>query len=375
MRITLVIPSLDRGGAERVLSELANYLVRKNHHVTLVTLSSPSCQPSYPLDPRVVLHQTHSFSAVTARPITRVIDAFGRLYKLRKAILASRPQVVLSFIDVMNITTLLAMKGTKIPTIVAERVDPNHHRIPRPYDWLRRKIYPQSFRLVVQTNDALGYFSKALQKKSKIIANPSFFPSSSGKIILQDPKVILSVGRLVPQKDHVTLIQAMAKVITRFPAIVLKIHGKGPLHAQLQILINTLGLEKNVFLAGMTSDTEKALQETDLFVLPSLYEGFPNALMEAMAMGVPCIASNCSGNRDLIDPNQNGHLFPVGNHGALAEKMIALLENPAQRQLFSENGQKKAQTYGPDIIFSEWESLLIDACEAHSHMNGNAFVE
>lgn len=362
IKITLVISSLGSGGAERVMSELSNYLVKKNYMVTIITLSSPTQRAFYSLSSKVILQQINMQSSGDTKLFHRIIDILLRCYKLRQTIIDSTPDVVLSFTDVMNITTLLSMKGVKIPIIVSERIDPNHHKIPRFYSWLRNKLYRDSYRIIVQTKSSLEYFSSKIKEKSQIISNPNRLLSTYERKIELKPKIIVSVGRLEKQKDHETLIKAMLKVISEYPNVILKIYGEGSLREKLQELINEFGLEQNIYLEGLSKNIEKCLEQADLFVFPSLYEGFPNALLEAMATGLPCIASNVSGNNDIIEANINGKLFDARDTNMLSTLIIELLGDNKLRKKFSIASKKKVLLYNPDNIFSQWEKLFMNAC-------------
>ena len=360
MKITLVISSLGPGGAESVMSELANYLVAKGNFVTIVTLSAPTQKPFYTLNSKIILKQINMKSKNKTKLLQRIVNILLRCYKLRKAIMNSMPNVVLSFIDIMNITTLLAMKGIKIPIIVSERIDPNYHKIPALYSWLRNKLYHDSYSIIVQTKSSLDYFSSKIRKKSKIIPNPNRLLKKSERKILRNPRVIVTVGRLEEQKDHQTLIKAMPKVISKYPNLILKIYGEGSLRKKLKKLVCSLGLQKNIFLNGLTKNIEKCLNEADLFVFPSLYEGFPNALLEAMASGLPCIASDCSGNNDIIEHNLSGKLFKIKDINTLSNLILELLGDYKGRKRISVESKKKVLMYDRDI-FSQWNKLLTEA--------------
>ena len=164
MKITLVISSLGPGGSERVLSELANYLVTKNHVVTIIMLSALKKVSFYSLNPKIILKKVNLKRENSTKIFQRIINFLLRSYYLRKLIINNSPNVVLSFIDINNVTTLLAMKGIKIPIVVSERVDPNHHKIPKIYSWLRNNLYSDSYRVVVQTKSSLDYFSSKIKK-------------------------------------------------------------------------------------------------------------------------------------------------------------------------------------------------------------------
>lgn len=362
MKITLIISSLTAGGAERVLSNLANYWAEKGHNVTIVTLSLG--ESFYQLSDTIKLMQIDQVSGEDARFVKRMFQLVQRVFFLRKAIVKSKPDVVVSFVDVMNITTLMACVGLKIPVIVSERIDPHFHQIPLFYKLLRRCFYPYAKKVVVQTQSAAAYFKK--------LKNVVTIPNAVQKIksIERDFSLpithVISVGRLCEQKGFVTLINAFAEIHKSYDHMRLTIYGEGDERSNLESLIKSLNIEDYVFLPGTVSDIEKALSAADLFVFPSLYEGFPNALCEAMAAGLPVIASNCSGNVDLVQDGVNGRLFPVGDVDVLSLLMQDFISIPFQCKKLSENTVTLLDYYCPQKIYNLWDKVVEDK-EKSSH--------
>ncbi len=359
MHLALIISSLNSGGAERVLSELANYWVSKGHQVTLVTLASPDAKPFYPLDSKVrliQLDQTQNESSF----LTRLGNILRRLFCLRKVLKTLNPNVVLSFVDVMNLTTLLATVGLETPVIVSERIDPHFHHIPSLYKKIRPFLYRLARKIVVQTNSIASYFGNDLQRIIQIIPNPVKSPKHH-KIFSSTVRSVLSVGRLDQQKDHKTLIHAFAHLYPTYPHLTLTIYGEGPQRENLQNLINSLNLQKSVSLPGITQDIHEKLTAADLFVFPSLYEGFPNALVEAMSVGLPVIASNCSGNIDIVRDGIDGCLFPVGDVLKLAALMEELVCDSNTRKRLGEEAKTVTEYFHPDHIFHRWDEVISGA--------------
>ena len=354
MKITLVISSLSAGGAERVLSNLANYWDSKGHDVTIITLALNA--PFYQLSETIKLKQIDQISENNENFLTRIFKIVKRLYFLRKAIIKSATDVVVSFVDIMNITMLMACIGLKIPIIVSERVDPHFHQIPRLYKFLRKCFYPYAKSVVVQTKSAASYF--------KNLKNVVVIPNAVQKIDIvkhdfsKPVQHIVSVGRLCEQKGFSTLIKAFAEIKKLHPHIKLTIYGEGEGRASLEALIKSLNLTDSVFLPGTVTDIENALFAADLFVFTSLYEGFPNALCEAMSGGLPVIASNCSGNVDVVQDGINGRLFPIGNLGALVILMNELIKDSDQRQKLVKNAINLSDFFGLDEINCLWDDVI-----------------
>jgi len=359
MHIILIISSLGPGGAERVLCELANYLSSKHYTVSLITLDAPTVTPFYYLDTQINLIQLNKLE-VAPTLYSRLKNILQRLLVLRKTVNILKPDCIISFIDIMNITVLLASMGKKIPVIVAERTDPNFHALPIFYKWLRIRTYPFAATIIVQTNNAATFFPNNLYKKIHIIPNPVKKPRLQKEVTNKPISKIVSVGRLVASKDHALLISAFADLCSNNPAVPLSliIYGEGEERCHLETLIASLNLQNKVFLPGTVQDIQRALYDSDCFIFPSHYEGFPNALCEAMAMGLPVIASNCSGNCDVVRNGIDGMLFPVGDKINLTKVIEALLLNPEKGSLLSLHAKEVYERFNDKEIFLIWENTI-----------------
>lgn len=357
MHLALLIPSLDIGGAQRVLSELANYWAKKGQRITIITLQKQDSEPFYPLNPKIALIQINQSENSTSN-MKRIKNILKKLYLLRKTIKQIEPQAIVSFLDIMNVTTLLAICGLNIPIVISERTDPHFYKLPRFYDTIRRWVYPYCNRLVVQTQSTAQYFPDSFKSFTTIIPNPVIFAKNLPKASSKTAQNLLSLGRLIPTKDHAILIKAFSLIAKTYPKLTLSIYGEGSERENLQKLIDDHHLQKRVFLKGVTNDVYKVLAEGDLFLFPSQYEGFPNALCEAMSVGLPVIASNCSGNVDVVEDGINGRLFPVGDVDALTKLLQELLEDEKQRERLSNNAQKITETLHPDKIYPQWDKVI-----------------
>lgn len=356
MHLTLVISSLNSGGAERVLSELANHWI-ETHKVSIVTLSPSNSKPFYPLHKDVnVIHLNQTNTRPTSL-FTRLANIVKRVFLLRSTLKTLSPDLVISFVDIMNITTLLASLGLKIPIIISERIDPSHHPLPWIYKWLRLKTYPLSQKLIVQTLSAASYFPDHFKHFLTVIPNPVKSQLKTAPF-REHAKFLISIGRLTSQKDHKTLILAFSNLIKIHKDLTLTIYGEGEERRNLEMLIEDLKLANKVFLRGTTKNISSVLMKSDLFIFPSRYEGFPNALCEAMAMGLPVIASNCSGNKDIIREGIDGRLFPVGNVEVLTQVILEVLQDTAQRKKLSHNAKTVIQRFNASHIFSLWDNIL-----------------
>lgn len=357
MHIVFFIPSLEAGGAEKVLVSLANSLSATNK-VSIITLSRSEKTSFYPLENKIQLLNLglDAKKSLGIKNLYRIWLAYKALTKVIKTI---KPDLLISFLHKMNMQVVLA-NSIKVPLIISERVDPYIHPLPECYKKLRLKLYKKADKLVVQTNTAKQYFQDYVE--TTLIANSikekkQAFRKQDYTLNVRQIKLI-TVGRLAEQKDHRTLIFAMEDLIKEYPNLQLSIFGEGPLREELFHLIQKKKLEDNIQLPGIVDNIEIELSQSDIFVFPSKYEGFPNALGEAMALGLPVVVSNCSGNNDLIENNKNGLLFPVKDHKALANKIISLLENQTLREKFGQEALRTTLTYSEKTIFNQWEQLI-----------------
>lgn len=347
------IDSMQLGGANRVMANLVNHFSLIGAEVVLINDIVPDKNmPEYEIEDSVkrIFLDIQDKSPVTSN--------IRRITKLRKTIKAEHTDAVVSFMGPPNIRMLLATIGLKCRKIVSIRNDPY-----KEYgDGLAKKITNILFRLadgcVFQTKDASEYFSKTVQQKSKIIFNPvgkQFYGVKRG----DNPKNIVTVGRLFPQKNHVLLIKAFSKLAQEFPDENLIIYGEGDLRSDLEDLVRKLGLENRVFLPGRASNIPEKLAEAKIFVLSSDYEGMPNALMEAMAVGVPVISTDCpcGGPKILVRDGIDGRLVPCGDVEYLANLLCQKL-NDKNIENMGISAKQRAEIFREDKIYRQWEYFI-----------------
>jgi GalNAc-alpha-(1->4)-GalNAc-alpha-(1->3)-diNAcBac-PP-undecaprenol alpha-1,4-N-acetyl-D-galactosaminyltransferase len=372
MRITLVIHSLAPGGAERVLSIMANYWAAKGWDITVLTLAGDEMPPFYHLD-GAVKYRPLGIAGASSHAVDAMRNSLSRASVLRRAIKESSPDAAISFIDVTNVTTLLATRGMNIPVIVSERTDPFVHRLARPWGMLRKLLYPWATAVVAQNEHALSYFSAAVQRRGRVIPNPvvllddrflgfaQFRPTTSSpeSSFVHEQEMVISVGRLSHEKGFDMLLEAFARVSGRHPGWTLEIWGEGPLRSQLEAQAIQLGIQDRIRLPGRTTQPYDKMRSADLFVLSSRFEGFPNALCEAMACGVAVISFDCPGGpREIIRHNVDGLLVPRENIGALAQSIDKLMSSPAERQRLAERAPEVLVRFNLEKVMRMWEDLL-----------------
>ncbi|CAN5657581.1 glycosyltransferase family 4 protein [soil metagenome] len=367
MRLTLVISSLAGGGAERVMARLAGQWVEQMESVTLITLY-PESHDFVSLDPRVK-RRVVGHTEVRPGAVARFSSAMRRLQRLRREVIASRPDAVVSFMTSTNILVLLARSGTRIPVIVSERIDPRYHEVGRTARLLRRLLYPRAKRVVVQSAVVEAWAREFLpSERVARIANPvAAIPAKvgaeqgrgRGERSPMGAHTIVAMGRLDPQKGFDVLIQAFARLARTLPGWRLVIAGEGPQRAALAELARREGVSDRLELSGWVDSPSELLREAELFVLSSRFEGFPNALLEAMAHGVPVVATDCpSGPAEIVREGVDGYLVPPDDVAALAEGMRRLMLNPEERARLGRAAAEVCERFSLERISSEWNELL-----------------
>ena len=344
--------TLLQGGAERVISLLTRELAEKGLPVTILLYKN--LPPFYEIDPRVEIVY-----------VTKETGSNNVLRNLMwmKGFFREKADVVISFLAPYNILTLLATLGGKQTVIVADRNDPRFVPAKLPVRKLRDFLYRFADGVIVQTKHNQEYFSAAVQKKSTIIYNPVDLGEKAGQALRTEKKKrIVSVGRLMPQKNQIMLLEAFASIHEKFPEYVLTIYGEGPHRETLEEKIRQLGLEDAVLLPGSVKDVHDRIADADLFVMSSNYEGMPNALIEAMCLGLPVISTAVSGATDLIRHGENGLLVPCGDTAALADAMTQLLSSEETRMAFGQEAVKLNDQLKISDITSQW----LDAVERYS---------
>lgn len=357
-KVALVIPMLQAGGAERVLSILANHWCSLGWSVHIVTFESPARSPYYALDPDIRLVQLDLLRESPSL-FSAIRNTLWRLKALRKAICGLSPDAVLSFMDTTNIMTLASTYGLKAPIVISERNHPGQQVLSPVWSWLRRRLYPGASIFVAQTQRALDWHPAKLCPHGRVIPNPVTVSASfRGR---ETPKIV-AVGRLSPQKGFDLLITAFARIADAYPEWTLILWGEGPERPTLETLIRDLRMTEKITMPGLSAQPGLWMQDAGIFVLPSRYEGFPNALLEAMSVGLPVIASDCvAGPAELITHGETGFLVPVDDVDALCRALRLVLDDPALRVRLGSAAQTATLRYSKDRICDLWTSTMIEA--------------
>lgn len=342
-KIIIVTAGMAGGGTERVIAVLAEYLRQRNWQVTILMTSREDV--AYPL------HEQIQVVAIGKSTGGSPIKRLKRVGDLRKWFRQDKEQIVLSFGTETNLFTLLAGIGLKNRIIISERNDPNQCG----YAALRNLLYRMADKLVFQTEDARLCFSKKIANRGVVIPNP-LAEGMERTTTRERTKDIVAVGRLEPQKNHKLLLQAYKQFIQIYPDYRLILYGKGYLDQELKALAEELQIADKVVFAGFASNIREKIQNAAMYVLSSDYEGISNSLMEAMALGVPVISTDCpiGGSKMLIQDKKNGLLTPVGDAEAFAKAMCYMAEDEDRAEAMGRRAEAVRQEYVSETICQRW---------------------
>lgn len=373
MRITLVIGGLGGGGAERVCVNLANSWIERGHHVTLLTIYQNNGAPAYAIDPRVQrrsvdwprLPRHGELNAAAIASILRGLRQAGcpQLTQhvtffalLRDRIVAQKPDVVISHMDITNLRVLGAMYETKVPVIVCEHTDATRVSI----GWwqsVRAALLPRAFAVVTPHAESAGWFSK-YGVKVVTIPNPLIAPAEVRGQRNGHRRRLVALSRLSQDKRPELSIHAFAKIAGEFPDWDFEIYGDGPMRATVTGLIEKLAPGR-IRLRGFTAKPYEVLGSADLFVSTSWVEGFGNSIWEAMACGVPVVATEAgTTTRALVRHGIDG-MVSNDTVAALARDLATLMRDDSKRAVMSERAREVVCRFSLNASLAMWDKLLL----------------
>jgi glycosyltransferase involved in cell wall biosynthesis len=349
MKLLFVTSTLTSGGAERVISILANEFSRRGHDVEMIALTSIS-PDFYKLDEQVRF--IHADKACGG-------GLLKELWWFRKHVKREKPDVVIAFMEAVYEFVLMALLGTGIPVISSERIDPatlgSFRKLMR---WF---LLPTATAHVVQTQNVKAYYKKHIQKKTHVIYNPvneRVYEFLDEQNINKENRII-SVGRLYPQKNQTMMIEAFSKIANDFPDWNLFIYGEGFLRADLEKQIKEIGLVDRVLLPGRTENVIEEVANSKVFCLSSNYEGMSNAMIEAMCVGTPIITTNVSGTDELLHDGEDAIIVKIGDVDGMANAFRTLLSDADLRKRMAERCKEKISLFSLDSVVSKWENLIV----------------
>lgn len=362
--IAFLTLSMCKGGAERVIANMCNEYLVHRYRVTIITCMNRPLE--YELHEKIqVIAVDNNAEEAKQNMAARFLRRRSRLGKILGEL---SPDILLCFLPEPNMLACSLKRpwrlrnSLRFPVIISVRNDPVREYKSRVRYLMMRALYPRADGYVFQTQGAMDYFSfsKHMTDTACVIPNPlsrAFlnYPRAGKRV-----KKIVSVGSLSRQKNQRLLIDAFAEIHEKYPEYVLEICGEGMLRKELQSYLNEKGLSCRVSLTGQVDTIAEQIYDASLFVMSSDYEGMPNALIEAMALGLPCISTDCpcGGPRFLIKDKVNGRLVPVGDVEKLSAAMEELLSSPVQAEQMGEQARKIQERLHPDVINKTWDDYI-----------------
>lgn len=348
--VMLYLNTLHKGGAERVFVQLAERFAGCGYKTILVTSFVDKAKGEYELSDNVTRLSIEQEQIIQSRLKRNV----SRIKALRKLCKEYKPEILISCMQEPNFRAVLATPGLPVKNLVSV-CNASEKEYPGLMGFVvGRILMPTAEGCVFQTKEEKAWFPKRLQNKSRIImnqVNESFFDAEHSG----ERRDIVTVGRLTAQKNQALFIRAFARIAGETDDRLL-IYGTGELQDELQALIDSLGLSERAKLMGSTNNVAGATKDAKMFVLSSDYEGVPNALLEAMALGLPCVSTDCGGGgpKMLISSGENGLLVPTGDEEKLAEAMRFLLKNAEEAERMGAAAKASAEDFRPEKVFADW---------------------
>lgn len=363
-KIAFHLNSLQQGGAERVVSNLANRFAKEGYEVVIATEWYGTDE--FALDQKV--RRVHVGLTKEDENRSRISKMLRRIWYLRRFMKKEKPDVVVAFTRGVLYRALAAGIGTGIPVVISVRTDPVGH-YDKKADKLRIPLlFPHAAGCVFQTEGAKAFFAPYLQENSRIILNP-LNPKYVG---VPEPAVrtkdVVQSGRLVDFKNQPMLIRAFLKVHEKHPDYTLKIYGpdsKDGTKEILESIIRENHAEDYVKLMGGSNTLEKDLADAALYAFSSDWEGLPNALMEAMALGLPVVSTDCpcGGPKTLIEDGVNGLLVPIMDEKAMTDGILRLIEDRELAERLGREARKISERANEDAVFEQWQTYLQGCCK------------
>jgi glycosyltransferase involved in cell wall biosynthesis len=358
VRIAFVIPSLGAGGAERVASLLANDWSANRHEVTLVTFDAPGIEPFFALHAGIALRALEA-PAEPRGLIGKLRTNAARVSRLRSVLRERNPDAVVAFMTEANVIALWASQGVGVPVVVSERNQPDRPGLGTVHRLARRLAYPKAQAIVVQTDSIASWAKARFHVPVHVIPNPVRLDSGVADREQGDAQWLISLGRLTHQKGFDVLIESFAALAAKHPGWRLAIYGEGPDRAQLERLRTESGCKDRIMLPGLVKDSAEAFGKASLFVLPSRFEGYPNALLEALACGLPVIATSCPGGTvEILANGAYGMLVPPDDVAAMTTALEAMLSTPDLRDAYAWKARRAVARLDITAVSKLWLDLL-----------------
>jgi len=355
MKIAVIAWSLSSGGIERVASVLTNRMIDDNHEVSIITLSDNKEGVELYNDKIKMIHLSSGFNNRVIRPMSKILE-------LRRYIKKKKYDVLIPLSFGIVITTIIARGFSKVKTIGSERTDPSKEPNSRIMKLLRNIAYSRTSKMIFQTDEAKNYFSKKVQQKGVVIPNPIHDNLPIRDSRLSREKIMVNFCRLVPQKNLFLLIDSFFDFCVDYPEYKLVIYGRGPLEKELRDYINKIGLAEKIEIYDFTTEIHLKIINCAMFVSSSDYEGISNSMLEAMALGIPTISTDCpvGGARLVIENMENGILTTVGSRKELTDAMKYVVNNPVEAEIMANRAIEIRNQLSSSNIVQRWYDVIFD---------------
>lgn len=356
MKIDFFITSLSGGGAERVVCNLAGYLVRRGHVVNITALRGDNL--AYEVNEKVGIYYLQKNYYRHHDKLYRVSE-FKSVKNYFKQL--STEGLLVCFLELPVAYSLIMRSSIKRKLIICERNNPLFY--PKYYQWIYKLYSHRADGCVCQTKENASWYRDAMKKRIPI----EVIPNSVSNKILEAPysdrrdNTIITLGRLAPQKNQRMMIEAFAQIAKDSPDYSMIIYGEGPLRKELEDLTKQLGIERRVSFPGFVNDVVEVMQHASMFVMTSDHEGMPNALQEAMAMRLPCISTDCGGGgaRALIENGINGVLIKRNDKDTLVKEMQRIIADKEYAKILGSTACRIRRDCTPEKIHEKWEMFFI----------------
>lgn len=354
MRLMFITASISYGGASKMLCFVAESLSKRGHEVCVANLNNTVNVTDYErtLAKDIILKRVCANNRV---------EEFLGLVRITKEY---KPDAIIAFLGFPNFYASIIGKILRIPAIISERGDPIRTQAKsRVKRFIFNKVINLADGAVFQTDGAMKYYGKRLQTCGTIIPNPIFVTDQFDEINEDREKTIVSVGRLDnEQKRYDVMLKAFSLFVKSFPEYTLKIYGRGTDEDIIKSWVDAdSSIRDRVLFLGLTQNPMHDIAHDGIFVITSDYEGISNALLEAMAMGLPCVSTDHTpgGARLLIQDHVNGLLAPIGDYVEIAKQLEVFANDKVLAAQCGKEARKVIERFNPDKIIDSWERYVI----------------
>lgn len=348
MKISFFIGEMSRGGAERVISILANHYSDLGWNVDIVLLLGN--RVDYILNDDInIVNMVNNENYIKAAP--------KWFWNIRKYLKTRKPDRIVSFVGRINILVLTAKLGLKIKTVISERNDPKHDGRGKLITMYGNMIYRTADHIVYQTQYEKSCFPKYLNKQGIVIANPISVSTRTHDTLRYH---IVTAGRLAPQKNQILLIEAVARLKDKFPDIRLTIYGNGNLKETLENRAKELGVAEQIEFPGNVFDLHERIATAEVFVMASEFEGLSNALLEAMMIGLPCITTDYPGADEVIKDGYNGLVTPCDDVENMTKAIEKLFTDADLKDRILANSKIESKKYMSEEVLKKWDNVILN---------------